>query len=689
MRNRATLAVPTLLGAVFALLGAVIALLGAALLVPGAARAAVSSPPPVGVTLRSMTAIGVNPIVFTGQVTNNGPDTLRDLRVQLRLSDRLGSRSALADSARSTDPAPGSSVDGALATVATSLAPGETVAWRLSVPVARLGLGRGFGVYPIALDVRGELPSGGRASLGLVRTFLPWGADANAVTPTRLALLVPVVAPPTRDAKAAGGADQLDSLLTGRLQSVLAAVTGHRVTYALDGDLLEAARVDSLDATGPTWLSTLTGQLRGKDVVALPYADPDLVATARSAHPGDLTLARALGAASVRASLPAGTEVTDDLAWPADGTLDERTRTALKQAGFRSLVLSDRYAPTVDTLDHTATSVGPVASTGFTAVTSDAVLSQLIATPTSGQGGAVVARQRFLAEVAMITAEVPNLQRGIVVTVPRGWSPAAGYIQGLLQSVDSSGYAQLATVPELRAGSGSTSPVRRAPVFPNRLDNGLVSGSQLASVAAAHDGLTALSAVLTTPATVVDPLLRGVLRAQSASWRDAVASGRVFAQRVLATVTATQDKVHLVGGGALTLSGQSGRIPVTVANDLDQPVTVRVRLTAIPAVRLKLNEPDVVTIGPGQRQTIEVAADAAGNGSVEVAAVLTTPGGAPYGAAMTFRVQVTGLGAVASAVVGGALALLAVALVIRISRAVRQGRRPGSTASVREKAAAP
>ena len=48
--------------------------------------------------------------------------------------------------------------------------------------------------------------------------------------------------------------------------------------------------------------------------------------------------------------------------------------------------------------------------------------------------------------------------------------------------------------------------------------------------------------------------------------------------------------------------------------------------------------------------------------------------------------QVTGFGAVAELLVGGALVLLTVALVVRVVRAVRTGRRPGSPASVREPA---
>ena len=57
--------------------------------------------------------------------------------------------------------------------------------------------------------------------------------------------------------------------------------------------------------------------------------------------------------------------------------------------------------------------------------------------------------------------------------------------------------------------------------------------------------------------------------------------------------------------------------------------------------------------------------------------------GQPLGTAQTIPVQVTGFGAVAALLVGAALVLLCVALVVRIVRAIRTGRRPGSPASVR------
>jgi len=81
-----------------------------------------------------------------------------------------------------------------------------------------------------------------------------------------------------------------------------------------------------------------------------------------------------------------------------------------------------------------------------------------------------------------------------------------------------------------------------------------------------------------------------------------------------------------------------------------------------------------------------VSADATTNGSVQLNVQLQALGGQPYGVTVSFPVQITGFGEVAQVIVGAAFALLAVALLVRVARAIRSGARPGSPASVRERA---
>ena len=92
-----------------------------------------------------------------------------------------------------------------------------------------------------------------------------------------------------------------------------------------------------------TWLDTLAAAARGGCVVALPFADADLVALARG-QLGDLgRLAVADAGAVVTEAL--GTPVLDATTWPSGGVLDEPALAGVADAGARAVVLD---AATVD-----------------------------------------------------------------------------------------------------------------------------------------------------------------------------------------------------------------------------------------------------------------------------------------------------------------------------------------------------
>ncbi len=657
----------------------------------GTAGAATTPPGQAPLALVTLTAIdpvaGVpgRPLTVRGTVAVLGSRPLASVRLQLRIgADPVSSRTELAQLATATDRPPGDVADTATLPAPGTLQPGADAAFELTVAAPDLGR---TGVYPMAVEVIADDPgTGARTRVGASRTFLPW--DMSGVRPTRLAVLWPVLAAPSRDATGAPIGTLLADQVAARLDPVVAAGEGSRLTWLLDGDLLESASASPDPAVG-AWLHRLGDAAAAGQVLALPYADPDLVATVRAGLASDVVTALGLGPADVTAVLGpalAAPGSVGPVSWPADGTADTATLTTLAGARSGPVVLSDAFTATVrDVTAFTPSGVGPLARTGLTAAVSDSVLSALLATSPQSQGGAVTARQRMLSELAVVGAELPSQPRALVMVPPRRWTPDADYVRGLLQAMGSVPWVQLTTLGDLTA-TAATGPARQVPTYPAAIRARELDAQQLALVKDGHRRLDALTAVLSRTQPYVDTYTRALLRSESTAWRTDRAAGHAYAGAVVRHLDTLTRSVHIVGSGPVTLAARSGKIPVTIVNDLDQEVTVRLGAQPFPPVRLSVTPPEPVTLQPHSQTTVDLSAQATANGSAQLVVRLLTLDGQDFGPASSFPVEITGYGAVAKWLVGGALALLAVALAVRVVRAVRRGRRPGSAASVRERA---
>ncbi len=683
---------------------------------------------------------------ISGVLTNTGTAALTNLNIELRVSTQpVGSRSELASLAVATARPPGYVLPNAVLRPAAPLPGGGRLAWTLKATAAELGFAAP-GVYPVAVEVVADDPTtGGRTRFGTARTFLPW--DLGSARPTQVAVVWPVLGTPSRDASGKAIGTTVQDELDGRLGTLLAAAGGSHLTWMLDGDTLESVR-QLADSAGPTpttsptatpgtpsagtpstatagtpstgagatsrasptaspspttsatpasaasaaaakarhWLDLLESAVATGEVLAVPFGDPDLVATVRAGRAEDVSVANTLGSQVVSQVLDGSVPVGNDVAWPADGTADSRTLGALPGVGDSAVLLSGQFTTTVHPITtYTPSAVGPLRGTPLTAAVSDLELSTLLVTPPGQLGGPALARQRILAELAMVTAELPFSQRSVVLVPPRRWAPDVTYIRGLLDALGQVPWVQPVTLGQLRAGT-ATGPVRQRPSYPRVIAQRELDTQQFEGILAGQELLDALDAIATDPSVFRDTYTRALLRSESTLWRSERPQGLRYIHAVGRTIGAEVASVRVVQSGALTLAARSGKIPVTVENGLGQTVTVSLQVTANPDVRLTVTQPAAQTIPAGQSRTFEVSAEATTNGSVQLVVQLQTPGGQPYGATVTFPVQITGFGEVAQVVVGAAFALLAVALVVRVARAIRRGRRPGSPSSVRERA---
>jgi hypothetical protein len=419
------------------------------------------------------------------------------------------------------------------------------------------------------------------------------------------------------------------------------------------------------------WLESLRAATAGASVLALPYADPDVVALVRHGLPNEMVHARDAGKGIFASVLPAA-QVTERLSWPPGGYANRATLGALARAGDDSVILDGRALPPA--LDESFTPSGraevATPSGPLTALLADPTLTDLLS-DASGARDPLLAGQRVLAETAMITSEQPNAgaARTVLVVPPRRWDPPAEFL-GRISDAATAPWQAPVGLREL----GDAPPPRVDPAglrYPPAARRAELPEAYLRALDTQRGRISNLAAILTEPGRLVARLQDGLLRGESSWWRgrDTRVNRLIRDQTYLAEV---RGRVR-VQPGNFTFGSRSGNIPITVVNDLRQEVVVVLRLQP-QTPRLRLGQVEPRTIGPHQKIQVNVPADAVAGGPVAVDATLHTIGGAQYGQPVTLRVTVTQIGTVALVITVGAAVVLFLAAGFRVVRRMRSAR---------------
>jgi hypothetical protein len=181
-----------------------------------------------------------------------------------------------------------------------------------------------------------------------------------------------------------------------------------------------------------------------------------------------------------------------------------------------------------------------------------------------------------------------------------------------------------------------------------------------------------LAAILTAPASF--GYEQAVARQTSGAWRTNLPGGTDLVQAVSEQIRVRTGQVRVATTGTFTLPGDTGRIPVTVANDLEQDVTVGIRLESDQPARLVAPEIDPFEVPAGRKVSLEVEAKVIGSGTLPVDIQLTTPAGRRYGEPVPVLVRTTAYSEAAAYVVTGAFVILAFLLGMNFVRRTRARR---------------
>jgi len=549
------------------------------------------------------------------------------------------------------------------------------------VPADTLPLGV-TGVYPMRLVVTGVV-AGVSTEVTSLTTLLPWYPAGDQVAKTRLLWLWPVIDTTRRDDKGQFTSDTLAGSMApgGRLATLVDAAAGRPVTWVVDPALLADAsamadgyqvQVGSESRRGlgaddaQRWLQELSAASSRREVSVVPYGDVD-VTSVLDADQSALVRGGARWGDALATSV-LGRPVRRDLAWPVDGQADPVAVDRMPRAGQRAVLLSSDTVPPVTTPAYTASGRATVGTKQVEALLTDPSLDDLVAEPVDDQP--ILARQRFLAQTLLITVELPAQPRLVVVAPPRRWSPDPAYATDLLDSTVRAGWIRPVTldralqwdVPELdREPLPETPPADQLPAtYVDQADQGRA------------DTIT-FGEILTEPLPVVPAFQSAFYSSVSTSWRTDLEGGQALLDAASARLRDDRSKVRILSRGG-TITSNSGRLPITVANDLDQAVVVGLDVQSTDQLRLQVSAPDRVRVQPGGRMSVDADVNASTSGDLSATAQLTTPTGAPYSDPVTIDVRVRAYGQVALLVFGGAAVLLILAAVVRIIRRVRTTR---------------
>ncbi|MGY2127855.1 hypothetical protein [Blastococcus sp. SYSU DS0617] len=547
-----------------------------------------------------------------------------------------------------------------------------------------------------------SVSDGGRLdrALGVIerlpRSTLPGAAATEPALPVTLAIDPALVEALQRmaagDYEVAGGKGAGTAAAAAFLERLRAVAAVHPVVALPYGDV----DVDALDAAdlGDVVARSLPGTPAGtaQDPPGTPAgtsAEETLLPAGGSDVPAAELPAPEDGAGARILAGALDVEPRTDLAWAPGGTLSASSLARLSEGGIDEVVLAPGAVTTGESAvgRQDPTAAAPVTLTtadgAVDALVADARLSDVVALSEHTDGGPRLAQQRYLAELALLTAQAPpGSEQTVLVAPPREIDAGPDGVGAMMADTATLPWLRAATVESLAAGPRSEDGALLEPVDQVRLDPaGLAVVDE---VVAARDDLA--GAVDGDAALALQAFDAAVSRATSVAWRDDPMGFREAADDLAATMRRLRNSVTLLApaDGTYTLASSDAPLVLTVLNDL--PFAVRV----LPQVRsrgnraISVGDVGIQVLAPGSRTVLQVPTSMRQSGGVAVTAALTTPGGGTLGERVELQVRSTAYGPISLIITIGAAALLGLLFLRRLVHFLlrRRARATGSDAGV-------
>ncbi len=600
------------------------------------------------------------PLVYQLVVHNNGSVPLRELRVETLVGGALRTHNEFQELAGQAAPA----VAG-LSSLGQWQPPGQ--------PQVAPGTALTLPAHEVSLPPRGDpgavLPLELRVSAGAeTARLLTFAVELSQKVAQRLriALLVPLHEPTHRNPAGAFVDNGLEAQLAptaplGAIAAELRRPGAPKVTLVVDALLTEEAgelvgeRGSKVAQQFNVNLSTAAKQ---DPPSAFPYDNADLPALLRTGNDIEALASISQGRSLLGDEL--GTAPDTTLAWPVDGAIDTATLKGIALSGATTVVLPARLLPTTTALTQNATvNLGPGVAPLRRALVPDTSLSEALSNAQSA-AAPVAWAQRVLAETAVTWLEQPNGRRprGILLAPPQLWRPQPAFFQALVRGLAAAGWLRLEPAAQLATDVPQGPAAEQRQLVPYsaaeaRLD---LPSSYLATIARTRASLASFDRAVGDNFALSDDYDRDLLIASSSDWRPPAARdrGASFIRAVRNGMRAVYGKVG-VDRTPRTLTSRTGQLPITVINDSDQPLEVRLKLSS-PRVDLPAaTQPFLLAAHRRVTKRIEVSTRTTGSFPIKVE-VLTPDGRVITQASVTL--VSTGFDRVALLLAGGAGAFL-------------------------------
>jgi hypothetical protein len=639
------------------------------LMLPGSGPAAAQDVPPVRLTLVKQSAYTTpeRPLSIQVSATNDTGEAIPDLALRLWVYPSARSRSEYDEALRFEALSPLQvdtfAVNGALEAGQTRALP--TIEARL--PILE-GLGENA-LYPIKVELTSE-----NLTIAEMRSVTVY-VQERIVLPLDVSMTFVLDAPPSFRPD---GTFTDDSLLEsiapdGRIGAVVEALgdTPVACTLVISPLLLEQLRrmVDGFRMVqnglvanyGPNspQARRAAAVLEGlrtvarppAEVVALPYASPSVPAMASAGLREALRAQVLRGRQLVETVL--GVPSAEGAFRPPGGTVDDASMDMLMGLGERALIL-DAEAVSQPTFFFTPPALAELRTEDgreLRAVSPDAgVDRRLDGLETDPR----LAAMQTIGELSAIFFERPGTNRGVAIVFGEHDAPRPGFLRTLLRSLATQreGLRWLRPVTATRLLlSQDIEPRRLRPLSTEVFSALYVSELQLA-----RDDLAQFATVAGIDHDVVNRLGTLVLTSQSRFLIPREDEAVAMLDAVERDVGAELEKIDPPRPTTIRLTSRSGVIPLTIGNEADYPMDVRVVLRAQGLTFLGGSSREVRLTRPEQQLTFPVRAERTGRFPVVVE--VQTPGGAEI-AESRILVRSTAYNRVALVVTIGAALFLA------------------------------